>query len=119
MSLDVRENFTEQGEPLIHASVCFLSVRHGAISRQSPKADFRMCLKGLLLSFRRHRVVYLLNLLCDPPRLLAQTLSCNSEVHGGGSGVIRCSEGCPAWSGKHAAATWLPKQLSCRLVARS
>src|SRR5664280_3370130 len=62
MSLDVREKFTEQGEPLIHASVCFLSVGHWAISRQSPKADFRMCIKGLLLAFRRDGVVHLLDL---------------------------------------------------------
>jgi len=106
MSLDVRENFTEQGEPLIHASVCFLSVRHWAISRQSPKADFRMCLKGLLLAFRRHRVVYLLDLGHDSPCLLAQSSPRDSEIYGAGDGVIRCAEGCPAGCG-NAAATWL------------
>jgi hypothetical protein len=82
MSLDVRENFTEQGEPLIHASVCFLSVRHGTVSRQRPKADLGMNLKCPLLAIWRDRVVYLLDFRGDTPRLLAQTLSCNSEVHG-------------------------------------
>lgn len=94
MSLDVRENFTEQGEPLIHASVCFLSVRHWAISRQSPKADFRMCLKGLLLAFRRHRVVYLLDLGHDSPCLLAQSSPRDSEIYGARLGVTFCSKGC-------------------------
>ena len=65
-----------------------------------------MCLKGPLLAFRRDGVLHLLDLRSDAPCLLAQSLSCNTEVHGGGGGVIRCAEGCPEGCG-NAAATWL------------
>jgi len=119
MSLDVRENFTEQGEPLIPASVCFLSVRHWAISRQSPKADFRMCLKVLLLAFRRHRVVHFFDFWDYAPRPDAQFLSCSLLVYGSRIVVVCCMDRRSTWNRKDAAATWLPKQLSCRFVASS
>jgi len=119
MSLDVRENFTEQSKALVHASVCFLSVRHWAIYRKSPKADLRMCLKGLLLAFRRHRVVYLLDLGHDSPCLLAQSSPRDSEIYGARLGVTFCSKGCPARSRKDAAPAWLPQQFSGCFVACS
>jgi hypothetical protein len=94
MAVDVRKHRTKQIEALINASFDLFPVRHWAISRQSPKADFRMCLKGLLLAFRRHRVVYLLDLGHYSPCLLAQSSPRDSEIYGARLGVTFCSKGC-------------------------
>jgi hypothetical protein len=117
MAVDCRELRSQQIEALVNTVIDLFPIRHGAVLRQSPEADLGVNLERPLLAFRRDGVVHLFDFGDYTPRLLAQTFSCHTEVHGGGSGVILCSEGCPAWSGKHAAATWSSKQLSCRLVA--
>ena len=119
MAVDCRELRSQQIEALVNTVIDLFPVHHGAVLRQSPEGDFRVNFESPLLAIWRDCIIYLLDLRCDAPSLLAQTLSSDLAVRGAGDGVIRYADGCPAWSGKHAAATWLPKQLSCRFVASS
>src|SRR5258706_10134667 len=116
MVLDVREYDAEQINPLVDARVRLFSVRHRVFSGKSPKADLRVDLKQPPLAVWRDRVIHLLDLRRDAPRLLAQSSSRDSTIRGTGSSVIALGEGCAAGSGKYARTAWLSQQLSCCFV---
>ena len=72
MLLDFREDGAQNSESLGYALFTLLVVRHGTLSGESPKAHFGMNLKSPLLAFWRDRVIHLLDLCRDSPRLSVQ-----------------------------------------------
>src|SRR5438874_11667293 len=72
VSFNLWEDWAQDGDPFCGSLPCFLVVLHWAVVVECPETNLWMNLKRPPLAVRRYRIVYLLNLRCDAPCLLAQ-----------------------------------------------
>ena len=119
VSVNIRKNRAQEGDPFRGSLTCFLIVRHRSALIERPKADLRVNLKSPALALCSDRIVHLFDLGDDPKRLLAESSARLLAIDPTCGSVSCCRESRPTRCGEHACATWLTEQLSGCLVTRS